>query len=73
MKMYTAHGRLGLCAIVSRRLTPLERNYMMKERELLAIVDAPEKGSHFLKGHLEYIVQTNHKNLSSELKESVTN
>lgn len=61
------------CAIISRRLTPPERNYTTTERELLAVVYALEKWFPLIEGSQGIRVQTDHKNLSMEIKESVTN
>ncbi|CAK44870.1 uncharacterized protein An05g02090 [Aspergillus niger] len=61
------------CAIISRRLTPPERNYTVTERELLAVIYALEKWFPLLEGSPGIRVQTDHKNLAYELKESMTN
>lgn len=65
------HGET--CAIISRRLTPPERNYTTTERELLAVIYALEKWYPLLEGSPGIRVQTDHKNLAHELKESMTN
>lgn len=65
------HGKT--CAIISRRLTPPERNYTTTEREMLAIIYALEKWYPLLEGSPGIRVQTDHKNLAYELKESMTN
>nr|ALO50153.1 ORF1 [Penicillium spinulosum metavirus 1] len=61
------------CAIISRRLTPPERNYTTTEREFLAVIYALEKWFPLLEGSPGIRVQTDHKNLAHELKESMTN
>jgi RNase H-like domain found in reverse transcriptase len=48
----------------SKSLTPVERNYEIHDKEMLAIVWALEEWRHFLKGSKHQIkIWTDHKNL----------
>lgn len=52
-------------AIFSLRLSPVERNYTIGNRELLAVVLAPQEWRHWLEGEEQpFIIWTDHKNLS---------
>ena len=53
------------CSYLSKSFTPAERNYQIYDRELLAIVRAPEAWRHFLQGspHPTEIL-SDHKNLT---------
>ncbi len=56
--------RIHPCAFFSHRLTPLERNYDIGNRELLAVKLALEEWRHWLEGtEVPFIVWTDHKNL----------
>ncbi|KAK3537160.1 hypothetical protein QTP70_002653 [Hemibagrus guttatus] len=57
-------SRLHPCAFFSRKLNPVERNYDIVNRELLAVKLALEEWRHWLEGakHL-LLVLTDHKNL----------
>jgi len=57
-------NRLRLCAFLSHRLTPTERNYHVGDRELLAVKLALEEWRHWLEGAKHpFQVLTDHKNL----------
>ncbi|KAK3530862.1 hypothetical protein QTP70_003635 [Hemibagrus guttatus] len=57
-------GRLHPCAFFSHKLNPVERNYNIGNRELLAIKLALEEWRHWLEGARHpFLVLTDHKNL----------
>lgn len=59
-----ADRRLHPCAFLSRKLSPVERNYNVGNRELLAVKVALEEWQHWLEGaQLPFLVWTDHKNL----------
>ncbi|XP_055368562.1 uncharacterized protein LOC129604791 [Betta splendens] len=59
-----AGGRLHPCAFMSRKLSPAERNYDIRNRELLAVKTALEEWRHWLEGTAQpFLVYTDHKNL----------
>ena len=56
--------RLHPCAYMSHRLTPAERGYDVRDRELLAVKIALEEWRHWLEGaQHQFLVLTDHKNL----------
>ena len=56
--------KLHPCAFFSRRLSPAERNYDIRNRELLAVKLALEEWRHWLEGTKQpFLVWTDHKNL----------
>ena len=60
----TGVGAVHPCAFFSRRLTPAERNYDIRNWELLAVKLALEEWRHWLEGSKEpFLVWTDHKNL----------
>lgn len=61
---------VGIC---SRSLSPAEKNYDTRQRELLAVVYAVTKWYDLLEGHQSITICTDHKNLASDLKPSSTN
>ncbi|KAK3574226.1 hypothetical protein QTP86_004306 [Hemibagrus guttatus] len=57
-------SRLYPCAFFSRKLNPVERNYDIGNRELLAVKLALEEWRHWLEGAKHpFLVLTDHKNL----------
>ncbi|KAK2905717.1 hypothetical protein Q8A73_009660 [Channa argus] len=57
--------KLRPCAFFSRQLSPVERNYSVGDRELLAIKLALEEWRHWLEGAPQpFIIWTDHKNLA---------
>ncbi|KAK3511404.1 hypothetical protein QTP70_007228 [Hemibagrus guttatus] len=57
-------SRLHPCAFFSRKLSPAERNYDIRNRELLAVKLALEEWRHWLEGAKHpFTVLTDHKNL----------
>ena len=57
-------NKLHPCAFLSRKLSQAERNYLVGERELLAIKVALEEWRHWLEGaEVPFVVWTDHKNL----------
>ena len=57
-------GKMHPCAFLSRRLSKAERNYVVGNRELLAVKLALEEWWHWLEGADQpFIVWTDHKNL----------
>ena len=58
-------NKIHLCAFLSRKLSPAERNYDVGNRELLAVKLAVEEWRHWLEGtEHPFVVWTDHKNLS---------
>ncbi|KAI3358251.1 hypothetical protein L3Q82_003249 [Scortum barcoo] len=56
--------KLHPCAFFSKRLSPVERNYDIGNRELLAVKLALEEWRHWLEGSKQpFLVWTDHKNL----------
>jgi hypothetical protein len=60
-------------AIVSRALTPAERNYSADERELVAVVYALDQWQHLLEECPSITIQTDNMINASVLKESTSN
>ena len=57
--------RLHPCAFYSKKLSPAERNYDVRNRELLAVKLALEEWRHWLAGaETPFVVWTDHKNLA---------
>ena len=57
-------GKMHPCAYLSRRLSKAERNYDVRNRELLAVKVALEEWRHCLEGASQpFLVWTDHKNL----------
>jgi hypothetical protein len=51
-------------AFLSKSMTPVERNYEIHDKEMLAIIQAMEEWRHFLEGaEHKFEVWTDHKNL----------
>ena len=51
-------------AFFSKSLSPVERNYEIHDKEMLAIMRALEEWQHFLEGaQLQFEIWTDHKNL----------
>ena len=56
-------------AFYSRSLSPVERNYPIYDKELLAIIDSLENWRHFLKGATHpFIIYSDHRNLLYQKK-----
>ena len=52
------------CAFFSRKLSPVERNYGVGDRELLAVVKALKVWKHWLMGAKHsFLICTDHRNL----------
>ena len=52
------------CAYISKLLSPTEHNYLIYDKELLAVVQAFEAWRHYLEGAKNLVdVWTDHKNL----------
>ena len=61
-------------SIISRGLTPAERNYTTTEREMLAIVHAAKKWRHYLESSTHpTIIHTDHQALTQSLNPDGTN
>ncbi|XP_061698186.1 uncharacterized protein LOC133512493 [Syngnathoides biaculeatus] len=57
-------GRIHPCVFLSRKLTLVERNYDVGDRELLAVKTALAEWRHWLEGsQVPFVVFTDHKNL----------
>ena len=57
-------GKWHPCAYISKSLSPIERNYPIYDKELLAVVQAFEAWWHYLEGAKNSVdVWTDHKNL----------
>lgn len=58
-------GKLHSCAFFSWRLSPVERNYNVGNRELLTLVIALQEWRPWLEGSTKpFIIRTEHKNLA---------
>ena len=57
-------GKWHHVAFLSKSLSPVERNYEIHDKEMLAIVRALEEWRHFLEGaEHQFKIWTDHKNL----------
>lgn len=57
-------GKLHLCAFFTRKLTAVERNYDVSNKEFLSMKAALEEWRHWLKGAVHpFQIITDHKNL----------
>ena len=57
-------GRLHPVAFLSRKFTPVELNYQIHDKELIAIIAACEEWRHYLEGaRFPITIYTDHKNL----------
>ena len=57
-------GKWHPIVFFSKSLSPVERNYKIHNKEMLAIIRALEEWRHFLEGaQLKFEIQTDHKNL----------
>lgn len=60
----TKDNRMHLCAYLSRKLSPAEKNYDVGNKELLAVMVALEESRHWSEGTKQpFLVWTDHKNL----------
>ena len=60
----TEDGKWHPVAFLSKSLSPVERNYEIHNKEMLAIVRALEEWRHFLEGaEYQFKIWTDHKNL----------
>ena len=58
------NGKWHPIAFFSKSLSPVERNYKIHDKEMLAIIQALEEWQHFLKGTpCWFEIWTDHKNL----------
>jgi hypothetical protein len=56
--------KLRPCAFFSKKLSPVERNYDLRDRELLAVVKALKVWRHWLEGARHpFLMWTDHRNL----------
>jgi hypothetical protein len=57
---------------VSKNMTPLELNYIVKEKEFLAIVHTINKFKHYIIGY-EIFIHTNHSTIIYLINKPITN
>ena len=60
-----ANGEQHPCAFISKTFSPMERNYEIYNRELLAIIRALEEWRHYIQGsEHSTVIFSDHKNLT---------